>query len=117
MHASHTRNQALTLSRVTAAAGVLILLLTMSALAQTTDRHPVQQPTLADQIDTRTGHINGNLSEMRGAILKFAADADALRQQLAEANQQIAAKDKQIADLTKERDALKTEKPAPEPTK
>lgn len=110
----------MTLRRVTAVAGVFIPLLTMSALAQTApaDRHAVQQPTLQEQIDGVVGKITGNISDLRTAIIQYAGTAETLRQQLAEATQQIAAKDKTIADLTKERDALKTEKStSAEPTK
>lgn len=102
----------MTLFRVTAAAGVLIPLLTMGALAQTApaDRRAIQPPTLDDQIATVTGKISGEVAELATGVKNYAAQSAALQQQLAEANQQIAAKDKQIADLTKERDALKAEK-------
>lgn len=94
----------MTLFRVTAVAGVLIPLLTMSALAQT-------QQSVSDRAYTTLlqGAVSRELSATQAAIQ--------WHDQMETLTQQIAAKDKQIADLTKERDALKAEKPTPEPAK
>lgn len=120
----------MTLFRVTAAAGVLIPLLTMSALAQTAppDRRAVQpqQPqSLQQEIDSAVASNARTVTGLANMLAGYANQADALRQQNAELTQQLGAaksgldaRDKTIADLTKERDDLKGKaSPAAEPPK
>jgi phage-related minor tail protein len=83
---------------------MILASLTIPALAQTApaDRTLVQQPTLQEQIDGVVGKITGNISDLRTAIIQYAGQADAARQQLAEAHTKITDLTKQVADLTKQ---------------